>query len=324
MSRRAFAIHATVALALGLAAATAANAQSYPNRPIKMILPFPPGGPIDTMGRLVAQHMTVALGQNVIIENRAGGGSSIGVRAVAMAEPDGYTLLFASSGPLAITPALNKTLDYDPNKSFAPVATVSSGAMVLVVSPSVPAKTVQELVAYAKANPGKLNYGSTIGTPPHFAWGLFSVRTGTNIVYIPYKGAAAAFTDLLAGQIQVNFDATGSLLPHIRDGKLRALAVSSPQRNPDLPEVPTMVESGIDFLMTFWTAVLAPAGTPPEIVGKLNGVINEALRSNELRASLAKFQVEAKIGTPQDFADFLAAETQKWADVAKAANIKME
>ena len=220
-----------------------------------------------------------------------------------MAEPDGYTLLFASSGPLAITPALNKTLDYDPNKSFAPVATVSSGAMVLVVSPSVPAKTVQELVAYAKANPGKLNYGSTIGTPPHFAWGLFSVRTGTNIVYIPYKGAAAAFTDLLAGQIQMNFDATGSLLPHIRDGKLRALAVSSPQRNPDLPDVPTMVESGIDFLMTFWTAVLAPAGTPPEIVGKLNGVINEALRSNELRASLAKFQVEAKIGSPQDFAD---------------------
>jgi tripartite-type tricarboxylate transporter receptor subunit TctC len=212
-----------------------------------MILPFPPGGPIDTMGRLVAQQMSASLGQNVYIENRAGGGSSIGMRAAATADPDGYTLLFASSGPLAITPALYKNLDYDPNKNFAPVATVSSGPMVLVVPPTLPVKSVQELVAYAKANPGKLNYGATIGTPPHLAWGLFTMLTGTDIVYVPYKGAAAAFTDLVAGQIQMNFDATGSLLPLIREGKLKALAVSSTSRNPDLPDVPTMVESGIDF-----------------------------------------------------------------------------
>jgi tripartite-type tricarboxylate transporter receptor subunit TctC len=308
----------------GLAILGPAMAQSYPNRPIKMILPFPPGGPIDTMGRLIAQRMSTGLGQNVIIENRAGGGSSIGMRAVASADPDGYTLLFASSGPLAITPALYKNLDYDPNTSFVPIATVSSGPMALVVSPNLPVKSVQELVAYAKANPGKLNYGCTVGTPPHMAWGLFTVLTGTDIVYVPYKGAAAAFTDLVGGQIQMNFDATGSLLPFIRDGKLKALAVSSETRNPDLPEVPTMVESGIDFLMSFWTAVLAPAGTPPEIVGKLNAVINDALRSDDMKASLAKFQVEAKIGSSQDFAAFLAAETKKWADVAKAANIKIE
>jgi tripartite-type tricarboxylate transporter receptor subunit TctC len=308
----------------GLAILGPAMAQSYPNRPIKMILPFPPGGPIDTMGRLIAQRMSTGLGQNVIIENRAGGGSSIGMRAVASADPDGYTLLFASSGPLAITPALYKNLDYDPNTSFVPIATVSSGPMALVVSPNLPVKSVQELVAYAKANPGKLNYGCTVGTPPHMAWGLFTVLTGTDIVYVPYKGAAAAFTDLVGGQIQMNFDATGALLPFIRDGKLKALAVSSETRNPDLPEVPTMVESGIDFLMSFWTAVLAPAGTPPEIVGKLNAVINDALRSDDMKASLAKFQVEAKIGSSQDFAAFLAAETKKWADVAKAANIKIE
>ena len=237
---------AVAIIAMDLNAAEAV-AQSYPTRPIKMILPFPPGGPIDTMGRLVAQQMSASLGQNVYIENRAGGGSSIGMRAAATADPDGYTLLFASSGPLAITPALYKNLDYDPNKNFAPVATVSSGPMVLVVPPTLPVKSVQELVAYAKANPGKLNYGATIGTPPHLAWGLFTMLTGTDIVYVPYKGAAAAFTDLVAGQIQMNFDATGSLLPLIREGKLKALAVSSTSRNPDLPDVPTMVESGIDF-----------------------------------------------------------------------------
>jgi tripartite-type tricarboxylate transporter receptor subunit TctC len=308
----------------GLAILGPAMAQSYPNRPIKMILPFPPGGPIDTMGRLIAQRMSTGLGQNVIIENRAGGGSSIGMRAVASADPDGYTLLFASSGPLAITPALYKNLDYDPNTSFVPIATVSSGPMALVVSPSLPVKSVQELVAYAKANPGKLNYGCTVGTPPHMAWGLFTVLTGTDIVYVPYKGAAAAFTDLVGGQIQMNFDATGSLLPYIRDGKLKALAVSSQARNPELPEVPTMVESGIDFLMSFWTAVLAPAGTPPDIVGKLNGTINDSLRSADMKASLGKFQVEAKIGSSLEFSAFLAAETKKWADVAKAANIKVE
>jgi tripartite-type tricarboxylate transporter receptor subunit TctC len=299
-------------------------ADAFPTRPIRMILPFPPGGPIDTMGRLVAQHMSTVFGQNVFIENRAGGGSSVGMRAAAAAEPDGYTLLFASSGPLAITPALQKNLDYDPNTSFTPIATVSSGPMVLTVPTSVPIRTVQELVSYAKANPGKLNYGATVGTPPHMAWGLFTVLTGTDIVYVPYKGAATAFTDLVAGQIQLSFDATGSVLPHIREGKLRALAVSSQSRNPDLPEVPTMIESGIDFLMSFWTAVLAPPGTPSEIVRKLNDAINAALRSAEMKASLARFQVEPKPGSPQDFAAFLAAETRKWADVAKAANIKID
>src|SRR4029079_19271172 len=180
IGKRAF-LAAVATTLIGFSAAEAV-AQSYPTRPIKMILPFPPGGPIDTMGRLVAQHMSTGLGQNVYIENRAGGGSSIGVRAAATAEPDGYTLLFASSGPLAITPALYKNLDYDPNRNFVPVATVSSGPMVLVVSQTLQINNVQEWVAYARANPGKLNYGATVGTPPHIAWGLFTMLTGTDIV----------------------------------------------------------------------------------------------------------------------------------------------
>ena len=224
------------------------------------------------------------------------------MRAAATAEPDGYTLLFASSGPLAITPALYKNLDYDPNKNFAPVATVSSGPMVLVVSPacrSIACKSWSPM-------PRPIRASSITARPSALrrimAWGLFTMLTGTDIVYVPYKGAAAAFTDLVAGQIQMNFDAIGSLLPLIREGKLRALAVSSASRNPDLPEVPTMVESGIDFLMSFWTAVLAPVGTPPDIVSKLNATINAGLGSAEMKATLAKFQVEAKVGSPQDFA----------------------
>jgi tripartite-type tricarboxylate transporter receptor subunit TctC len=314
------------AAAVGLvAAAGAASAQAYPNRPIHMIVPFPPGGPIDVMARVVGDRMSAPLGQSVVIENRPGAGAIIGSKAAASAEPDGYTLLFGSSGSLAVTPALYKNAGYDAVKSFAPIAAMAQGPLVLTVTSSLPAKSVAELVAYAKANPGKLNYGSGAGTPPHIAWGLFKLQTGTDILYVPYQGAAPAITDLIAGRMHMIIDAPGVLLPHVRDGKLRALAVTSPQRSADLPDLPTMVESGYpEFLMTFWTGVVAPAGTPETIVNRLNAAINDGLRSAAMKERLAQFQVEPQPGSPAQFAAFIASEAKKWADVIQAAGIRVE
>jgi tripartite-type tricarboxylate transporter receptor subunit TctC len=202
---------------------------------------------------------------------------------------------------------------------------VSIGALLFVVHPSLPATTVKDYVAYAKANPGKLNYGAGLGTPPHVGWGLLKTMVGTDLVFIPYKGAAPAITDLLSNHTQLIIDAPGSLLPHVEAGKLRALAVTTPQRASYLPDVPTMVESGYpDFVMTFWTGVLVPAGTPPAIVSRLNAVVNESLQAPELRASLAKFRVEPKPGSPEDFGKFVAAEVQKWSAVVKSAGIKID
>jgi len=316
-----FAIAAACA-GLGLADATA---QSYPNRPIKLVVPFPAGGPPDTIARLVGSDISARLGQSVVIDNRAGGGATIGTRAVANADPDGYTLLFASTTSLSIGPALFKNLDYDPVKSFAPVASVSLGALVVSVNADVPAKTLPELVAYAKANPGKLHNGAGVASPPHIAWGLFTLATGTTIVFVPYRGMAQAMTDLVAGQIQMMIDGIGSLLPHIRDGKVRALAVTGKTRSADLPDIPTMIESGYpDYVLSFWTGILAPAGTPADIVDKLNGAVVAGLRSAETKQNLAKFSVEPHITTPQEFGAFLAAEARKWADIVKRTNIRVE
>ena len=315
---------AIAAICLGFHPA-GADAQSYPNRPIKMIVPFPAGGPPDTIARLVANDMSSRLGQNVVIDNRPGGGATIGTRTAASAEPDGYTLLFASTTSLSIGPALFKNLDYDPIRSFAPVASVSIGSMVVAVSASVPATTLQELVSYAKANPGKLHNGAGVASPPHIAWGLFTLTTGTSIVFVPYRGMAQAMTDLVAGQIQMMIDGIGSLLPHVRDGKVRALAVTGTTRSPDLPDVPTMIESGYsDYLLSFWTGVLAPAGTPADLIGKLNAAINDGLRSAQAKQQLAKFNVEPNIAEPQAFRAFLAAEARKWADIVKATHIRVE
>jgi len=260
-----------------------------------------------------------------VVENRPGAGATIGTRSVASAEPDGYTLLFASTTSLSIAPALFKNVEYDPSKSFAPVAGVSIGPMVVVVHPSVPARTVKELVAYAKANPGKLNYGAGVASPPHIAWGLFTTVTGADVVYIPYRGMAPAMTDLLAGQVQIMIDGTGPLLPHIQEGKIRALAVTGTTRSPDFPDLPTMIESGYpDYVLTFWTGIVAPAGTPAEIVAKLNAVIGETLKTPAMQASLKKFNVDANITAPREFAGFIASEAVKWVGIIKTAGIKAE
>jgi tripartite-type tricarboxylate transporter receptor subunit TctC len=317
-------LSAIVALGLGLAVTEAAMAQSYPDKPIKLIVPFPPGGPTDFVARLVAQHLSANLGQ-VVIDNRPGAGGTIATRAVASAEPDGYTLLYGSSATLGIAPALYKKVEYDAIRSFAPIALVSRVPFVLGIAATVPATTLREFIAYAKANPGKLNFGATMGTPPHLVGELFKVTTGTDIFYVPYKGAAQAMTDLLGEQMHMTIEGITTLLPHIQSGKVRALAVMSAERIPALAQVPTMVESGYGgFPPASWTGVLAPAGTPAAVVGRLNAAINAGLQSPEITASFARFSAQAKIGSPQDFADFIATEAPKWAALVKASGAKVE
>jgi tripartite-type tricarboxylate transporter receptor subunit TctC len=322
ISRRTILLAAAAALAQGHGPAAG---QSYPDRPIKMIVPFPPGGPIDTMARLVGQAMSMRLGQQVVVENRAGAGATIGSKAAAAAEPNGYTLLFGSSGSLAVAPALYPNIDYDPVRMFAPIARVALLPHVLVVGPQVPARTVKELIGYAKANPGKLNYGAPLGTPPQMLGTLFKMQAAIDVVFIPYRGAAQSVTDLLAGETQFTIDAVTILSPLIQEGKLRPLALARPMRWPDLPDVPTMAESGfpeIDY--DAWTGVVAPSGTPAPIISRLNSVINEGLRSPEMKTSFAKVSAIAQPGSPEDFAAFLKAELPKWAHIVQISGAKAE
>jgi tripartite-type tricarboxylate transporter receptor subunit TctC len=314
-----------LALWLPFAAADPAESQQYASRLIKMIVPYPPGGPIDTMGRLVAHGLATRLGQEVIIENRPGAGATLGAKAAASAEPDGYTLLFGSSGSLAVAPALYAKLNLDPLKMFTPVASVALLPHVFVVRPSVPVQSVQEFVAYAKANPGKLNYGAGMGTPPHLLSTLFKTKADIDVTYIPYKGSAASVTDLLAGQTHFTMDGLLGLYPLVQEGKLRALAVARSERWVALPDVPTLVESGYpDFVLDAWTGVVAPAGTPSAVVNTLNRAINDGLRSAEMTENLARFSAIAKPGTPQDFAQFLRSEVGKWAEIVRIAGATAE
>jgi tripartite-type tricarboxylate transporter receptor subunit TctC len=315
----------SLALAFADGAIVPAAAQTYPSRPIRMIVPFPPAGPIDTMARLLGQQLSLRFSQQVVIDNRPGAGSMLGTKAAAAAEPDGYTLLFGSSGSLAVAPALYSNFDLDILKSFVPVDAVALLPHVLVVSPSVPAKTVGEFIAYAKANPGKLNYGASIGTPPHLLSTLFKTKAGIDVVYVPYKGSAASVTDLLSGQTQFTIDGLTGLYPLIQDGKVRPLALARAQRWPELPEVPTLVESGFaDFTVDAWTGVAAPAGTPATIVNMLNRSINESLAAPEAKAGLARFSAIAQTGSPQEFGAFIAAELPKWAAIVKVSGAKID
>jgi tripartite-type tricarboxylate transporter receptor subunit TctC len=304
-----------------------AAAQAYPNRPVKIVIPFAPGGPTEFILRLVADRLTAMLGQAFVVENRPGGaGGTVGAKSVSIAEPDGYTLLFSSPGPLVTAAAVYKNLDYDPIKSFAPIAMVIYAPQMLVVHPSVPANTLKEFIAYAKSNPGKITFGSSgFGTQPHMLGDMLKLMADINIVHVPYRGAGQSVTDLLAGQVQMIFETTAILLPHVEGGRLRALAVCTEARSPLLPNVPTTAESGYPkILASFWSGLLAPAGTPAEIVAKLNGAVNEILKSKEAQAGLARVGAEAKIGSPRDFAAFIGAEAPRWADIANATGIKVE
>ena len=314
-----------------LAAATvwtfvaAAAAQTYPVKPVRIIVPFAPGG-VDVTARLIADRLTAALGQPFIVENRPGAGGSVGAKVVTSSDPDGYTLMFSTPGPVVVSPLINRNAGYDTLKNFAPVAIVSRSPLLLIVHPSVPAKTVKELVAYAKANPGKVHYPSPgFGTQPHLVGEMFKLLTGLDIVHVPYRGSAPAITDLLAGQMQIYFDNFANVLQHVESGKLRALAVTGDARVKQLPDVPTMEQSGFGSIAaTYWNGLLAPAGTPAAIVVRLNAAVNQALATPEVRAALVKLGSEPKTGTPQEFAAFIADEVQRWGKVVRDANIKVE
>ena len=316
----------TCLLVPAVATVTRAETQSYPTRTIKLVVPFGPGGPTDVSARIVAQVVQSGLGPSVVIENRPGAGGAIGTKSVANAEPDGATLLIGTSATLGVVPALMKNPGYDPIKSFAPVAKVADSTLVLVVPATFPANSVQEFVAYAKANPGRLSFASAgVGNQTQLLAELFKSKAGLDIVHVPYKSGDEMVTAILGEQVQMAFPDVSILIPLIREGKLKALAVTSASRHPQLPDVPTMIESGIpDYIMTFWSGVVAPAGVPAEIVNRLNTAINDGLTSASVRENLAKVGSQASPGTPQEFADFIAAETKKWSAVAKMAGISLD
>jgi tripartite-type tricarboxylate transporter receptor subunit TctC len=303
-----------------------ARAQDYPDRPVKIIVPTPPGGPVDVIARITANYLQNTLGKGFIVENRAGAGNTIGSKDAAEAAPDGYTLLYSSASGLVIAPLLHPDAGYDPLKSFDPIALVGESSNILVVNPTVPAKTVQELVAYAKANPGKVNFSSGgIGVLPHLIGEMFKARAGIDIVHVPYKGGGPSITDLVAGNVQMTFEGTAVLLPLIQAGRLRALAVTTPKRIPQLPDVPTMVESGFpNFVSTSWTGLLAPAHAPQPVIAKLNTTINQGLKTPELITALQRLSNEPLGGTPADFTTMIKADLGKWSPIVNALGLNKQ
>ena len=312
-------------LALLACVATGAFAQSYPSKPVRLVSPFPPGAVVDALSRALAAPLGELLGQPVVVENRAGAGGNIGMAAVAKSPADGYTLGMGGIGPNAINPAVFGNTPYDTLRDFAPITFVASNVNVLVVHPSVPAHDARELIAYAKANPGKLSFGSAgTGTSQHMAGELFKLSTGVQMTHVPYKGGGPATADLIAGQIQLMFGDISAALPFVRAGKLRALGVTTRERTP-LLDVPTLIEQGVaDFDVNAWFGLMAPAGTPREIVLRLNADAVKALREPALRERLESVGLTPKPGTPEEFARTIAAELERWAKVAKAANVRAD
>ncbi len=319
---------AAILLATSVLAAPLSGAQTpaYPSRPIHIVVPFTPGGSTDILARSIAQELTKAWGQPVIVDNIPGAGGSVGADKVAKAPADGYTLLMGHIGTLAVNPSLYPNLPYDAVKSFAPVAWVARVPNVLVVHPSVPARSVKELVAYAKANPGKLNYGSGgNGSAANLATEYFKLQTGASIVHIPYRGTAPAVTDLMGGQIQVLFTGAPAVLGQIKNNQLRALAVSSPRRLDALPDLPTVAEVGYKYFEADqWYGIVAPAGTPREIVLKLNAQINQSLGSQELKTRMTSEGAIATPTTPEAFGQLIVREIARWKPVIQSGRVKSD
>jgi tripartite-type tricarboxylate transporter receptor subunit TctC len=303
----------------------AVTAYGYPDKPIKIVLGFPAGGGSDILLRTITPALATVLGQSIVVDNRPGAGGNLAMEMVARAEPDGYTLLMGSPG-LAINPFLYEKLGFDPLHDFAPIGMVGSVQNVLVVNPSVPVQTVAELVAYAKKNPGRLNYASSgTGTSLHLAGELFKRDTGVQITHVPYKGGGPAMNDLLGGQVEMMFNVLPSALPQINAGKLRALAVTGATRSPSLPNVPTMLEAGIKgYTAVTWNGLLAPAGTPPAIVRQLNLALQQVLASADTKQRFADMGQDVVMGSPQDFTQLIQTETTKWKAVIQEAGIKAQ
>ena len=310
-----------------LALAAPVHAQSYPAKPMRLVVPFPPGGPLDIMGRGIAQKLQEAWSQPVVIDNRPGAGGGIGADLVAKSPGDGYTLLMGAVSTHAINPSLYAKIPYDPQKDFVPVALVAQVPNVLVVNPALPVQSVKDLIAYAKANPGSLSFGSgSTGSTGHLAGELFKTMAGVDMVHIPYKGGAPAMQDLLAGQTQLMFDNLANALPQVKAGKLRAIAVTTAARAPSVPELPTIAESGLPgFDLTTWFGIFAPAGTPPEVVAKLNAEIAKALSAKDLAERLAAMgTVPPENNTPERFAAFVRSEAAKYARVVKDSGARVD
>jgi tripartite-type tricarboxylate transporter receptor subunit TctC len=314
-----------LAAALVLISPLALGQANYPTRPVRLVVPFPAGGTTDIIARATAQKLSEAWGQQVIVDNRPGAAGNIGSELVAKAAPDGYTLLMGTVGTHAINPSLYAKMPYDHVKDFAPVILVAGVPNVLVVNPEVPVKSVPELIAYLKANPGKLNFASSgSGTSIHLSGELFKAMTGVQMTHVPYKGSAPALTDLVGGQVQLMFDNLPSSLAFIKAGKLRALAVTSTTRAPALPDVPTVAESIPGFEASSWFGILAPAGTPPDIIAKINGEVAKWLATPEAKEKLTAQGANVAGSSPQDFAKHIQAETAKWAKVVKDSGAKVD
>jgi tripartite-type tricarboxylate transporter receptor subunit TctC len=314
---------ALLALGLGL---HDAFAQNYPTRTITLVIPFAPGGSTSVVGRGVADKMSELLGEKVVVDNRPGAGGTVGTKAVAKSDPDGYTLLLGYTGTLAIGPSLYKNVGYDPRKDFAPIGLIGNAPNSLVVNPSFPAKTVAELIAYAKANPGKVNFGSAgAGTASHITGEYFARSAGITLVHIPYKGTGPAMTDLLGGHIPMAFAPIPASHANVAGGKLRALAVTSTTRSSLLPDVPTMIEAGLPgFDASLYYGLVAPAGTPRPIIDKLNKALRDALASDEVKKQLLTDGTEITPGAPEAYADFIDKDEKKWSQLLKSSGVEQE
>jgi tripartite-type tricarboxylate transporter receptor subunit TctC len=314
-------------LALSLVlAASATRAQTYPDRPIRMIVPFAPGGATDVLARTLSQKFTETWGQQVVVENRTGAGGNIGADIVAKAAPDGYTLLMGAIGPNAVNAFIFPKMPYDTEKDFAPITQVARVPMLLVVHPSLPVKSVKELIAYAQGNPDKINFASGgIGASQHLAGELFKSMTGVKLVHVAYKGAQASVNDVLAGQAQITFGDMISFLPHAKAGKVRPIAVTTARRSPVVPDLPTISEAGVPgYEATAWYGLFAPAGTPAAVVNKLSAESVRILKTPEVAERVANLGAEPVASTPAEYADFLKAEMARWGKVVRSAGIKSE
>ena len=313
----------------GLAAAAiffGASAYAFPDKPVRFVVGFTPGGPSDILARAVGQKLAERWKQQVVVENRPGAGGNIAAAEVAKAAPDGHTWLLGNNSILATNAALYRSLPYDPVRDFAPVALLAVQPNILVVHPNLPVRSVGELVKYLKANPGSLNYGSSgAGAAAHLAAELFKTMAGVEMVHVPYKGAQPALTDLIAGQVQLMFATSASVLPYVKAGRLRALAVTTAQRSPSVPDLPTVAEAGLaGFEATTWHGVVVPAATPPLLIERMNVDLNAVLRESELRDRLSSLGAEVVVGTPREFADYIAQEIPKWTKVVRDSGARAE
>jgi len=315
-----------IVLALLAATGSLAAGQPYPARSLKLVVPFPPGGPTDLVGRHIAERLSLGLGRPVVVDNRPGAAGTLGMELIASAPADGYTVGLGTTGTLASAPALQRDVRYDAIRSFEPVALLVRAPFIVVVNDDVPARTLGQLAELAKRRPGTLTFASSgIGSPLHIAGEMFKAAASVNLVHVPYKGAGPAVADLIAGRVDVMFEQPAVLLPHLKSRKLRALASASAARLPQLPDVPSAIEAGIPgFEVSVWSGIVAPRGTPGSIVARLNNELNQALRSESLRSALASQGLIPEPGSPEQFKSIIAADAQKWAPAIKAADIRLD